>query len=117
MKIHSLSFKCYDSIIELWKNAGLPYRPKGRDSPDEIKGQFEKDSDLILGAFENDKLIGVIFGSDDGRRGWINRLAVTPEFQGKGIGKKLISTLEGAFQDRGRKINYSRSMKKSEDRD
>lgn len=104
MHIEPLSFEQYDKVIQLWKDAGLSHRPLGRDSPTEMKLQFEKDSDIILGAFENEDLIGVIFGSDDGRKGWINRLAIHPDYRRKGIAKVLIDVLEGALKKRGRKI-------------
>jgi ribosomal protein S18 acetylase RimI-like enzyme len=104
MKIHSLTFEHYDSIIALWKRADLHFKPLGRDNPKEMKKQFERDFDIILGAFEDGELIGVIIGSDDGRKGWINRLAVDPDFQGRGIGMKLVGSLEEALKKRGRKI-------------
>lgn len=104
MQIEPLSFDSYKSIIRLWKDAQLSFRPKGRDSSEEMKLQFEQDSDIILGAFESGELIGVIFGSDDGRKGWINRLAVHPDHRERKIALSLIETLEKALEKRGRKI-------------
>ena len=104
MQIEPLSFDSYKSIIRLWKDAQLSFRPKGRDSPEEMKLQFEQDSDIILGAFESGELIGVIFGSDDGRKGWINRLAVHTDHRGRKIALSLIEALEKALKKRGRKI-------------
>jgi GNAT superfamily N-acetyltransferase len=104
MQIRPISFDSYKSVIKLWKDAKLSFRPNGRDSPEEMKKQFEQDSDIILGAFENGDLIGVIFGSDDGRKGWINRLAVHPDHRGKKIAHSLIESLENALKKRGRKI-------------
>ena len=36
--------------------------------------------------------------------GWINRLAVDPEFRGRGPAKRLISEVEGRLRARGRRI-------------
>jgi len=36
--------------------------------------------------------------------GWINRLAVDPEFRGRGLAKRLISEVEGRLRARGRRI-------------
>jgi predicted N-acetyltransferase YhbS len=104
MKIKSLVIHDYDSIITLWKKANLPFKPKGRDSKEEIKLQMQRDPDLFFGAFENNELIGVVFATDDGRKGWINRLAVHPDHNGKGVGKKLCQKAEYQLNLRGRKI-------------
>jgi ribosomal protein S18 acetylase RimI-like enzyme len=104
MEIRQLNFDSYDSMIALWERACLPYRPKGRDSIEEMRKEFEKNPDLILGAFEGEEFIGVILGTDDGRKGWINRLAVSPQHRQSGVAKELIKALENALKKRGRKI-------------
>jgi len=40
------------------------------------------------------KMVGVVLGSHDGRRGWINRLAVMPGCQKRGVGGMLVKELE-----------------------
>ena len=102
-KIEKLSLEEYPLIIELWNKAGLPTRPEGRDHPDEIKKQIESDKIAFFGIIleENSKLIGVVLLTDDGRKGWINRLAIDPEYRGKGFAKKLISFSEEYFYKKG----------------
>ena len=46
MEIRLLSIDDYDSIISLWKSAKLPFKPKGRDKKEKIRGQLKKDPDL-----------------------------------------------------------------------
>ena len=104
MKIKNLSLQHYDELLRLWKEAGLPHKPKGRDKKEEIKKQLESYSDLFIGAFEGEKLIASVIGSDDGRRGWINRLAVHPDCQGKGVASILLKEIEDRLRKRGRKI-------------
>ena len=104
MLIKPLTFEAYDSTMALWERAGLSYRPKGRDSPEEMREQFTLNPDLMLGAFEGEELIGMIIGTDDGRKGWINRLAVDPENRRKGVAGELIIAIESALKKRGRKI-------------
>ena len=104
MKIKPISIDYYESIIALWEKAKLPYKPKGRDSKEELKKQMQRDPDLFFGAFEDNKLIGTVFATDDGRKGWINRLAVHPDYSGKGIGKILCQKAESQLQIRGIKI-------------
>lgn len=91
-------------MITVWKRAGLPFRPAGRDSLASLRSQARCSPDLFMGAFIEDELVGAVLGSDDGRRGWINRLAVVPEARGFGIGGRLVKACEKALRRRGRKL-------------
>jgi ribosomal protein S18 acetylase RimI-like enzyme len=105
MKIHPLTLKDYDAIINLWKAAGLPFKPRGRDSKEAIARQMQENPDFFLGVFdENEQLIGVAILSCDGRKGWINRLAVHPKYQRRGIAKRLITEGEKTLRKRGVQI-------------
>jgi len=91
----------YDAIIHVWVLAKLHYTPTGRDSRKNLTKQIKIDHDLFFGAFVGTELVGVTFGSYDGRRGIINRLAVIPAFRRKGIAGKLIARCEKALRARG----------------
>jgi len=58
----------------------------------------------FLGAFVDGDLVGVTITSDDGRKGWINRLAVVPETRGKGVAMRLIRESERILRKRGRHL-------------
>ncbi len=104
IKIRRLTFRDYDKMVEIWKYSGLPFKPKGRESRISIKKQIEETPDLFLGAEEDGELIGVIIASSEGRKGWLNRIAVIPEKRGKGIAKALTTRAEEALKKRGIKI-------------
>jgi ribosomal protein S18 acetylase RimI-like enzyme len=104
LEIRELRPENYAEMIALWERAGLAYRPRGRDSPAAIAAQMERDPDLFLGAFVAGKLVGTAIGSDDGRKGWINRLAVDPAYQRRGVARSLIAEVERRLQGRGREI-------------
>lgn len=104
LKIRRLTIDDYPKMIEIWEKSGLPYKPKGRDSYEEIKKQIEDFGDLFLGAEIDNKLVGLIIGSSDGRKGWLNRIAVDPAYQGRGIAKMLTTACEEALKKRGLKI-------------
>ena len=91
-------------IVSLWDKAKICYRSAGRDSEESMMRQYEESGDLILGSFHGERLVGVVIGSDDGRKGWINRLAVDPEFLDQGIGAKLILECENALKKKGREV-------------
>lgn len=118
MEFKKLKFGDYDSVIEVWNRSGLPTKKLGRDSRENIQEQMKDDHLLFLGAFENNKLIGVIIVNHEGRKGWINRLAVLPEFQRRGVASKLIECGENWLREKGIKIyatlieDYNDSSKK-----
>jgi GNAT superfamily N-acetyltransferase len=84
LELSTLSPRDYYAIIEVWNAAGLPFKPLGRDSQAEVVRQMALDPEMWLGCFIEGKLVGVVIGSYDSRKGWLNRLAVVPEHQGKG---------------------------------
>ncbi|MCK4613940.1 MAG: GNAT family N-acetyltransferase [Thermoplasmata archaeon] len=104
IQLRSLKPAHYKQIIALWQRAELPSRPSGRDSEDEIKNQMKRDPELFIGAFEDEKLVGTIIGTDDGRKGWLNRIAVDPDYRRKGIGRALVEECERRFRTRERRI-------------
>jgi len=101
MKIRSLTIADYDRILVLWKCARLPFKPLGRDRKGAVQAQMAEDPDFFLGAFEDNRLVGVVVATSDGRKGWINRLAVDPDFRRRGLAEKLISEAENVLQKHG----------------
>lgn len=93
-----------EEMIRVWLEAGLPYRPKGRDSIESLRAQRKRDPDLFLGAFDGDKMIGAVIATDDGRKGWINRLAVLPAYQRMRVGRMIVAECETALRRRGRGV-------------
>ena len=102
--IRPLKLNELKAMRRIWTVAGLPYKPKGRDSPQRLVKQLKDKPELFIGAFSDGMLVGVSLCSDDGRKGWINRLAVLPEFTGKGIATALITQSEKALRRRGMHI-------------
>ena len=101
MIIREFSIKDYDAIMTLWNDAQLPFKPKGRDKRDKIECELKQEKAIFLVAEINGKLVGSVFGTHDGRKGWINRLAVSPKFQRQNIAKKLIVEIEYRFSELG----------------
>ncbi len=70
----------------------------------EVERKLERDPELFLVAEDGDsppRLVGVVMGSYDGRRGWIFRLAVDPARRRQGIGRALVEELERRYQAMG----------------
>lgn len=96
--IRDLSIADYDDLIRMWGKAGLPSRPRGRDSREAITRQMEGGTSLFLGAEQDGELVGVVLGTHDGRKGWINRLAVHPAHRRRGIGRALVYAVEARLE-------------------
>jgi GNAT superfamily N-acetyltransferase len=102
--IRPLIIDDYEAMIALWEKAELSHRPKGRDAGEEVAAQLKRDDLRILGMFDEEKLIGTILCSSDGRRGWINRLAVDPDYRRKGLSQRLIEASEDFLRSLGLKV-------------
>ena len=59
-----------------------------------ILKELDNPQEAFFFAEHKDRVIGTILVSHDGRKGWINRLAVIPEYRDKGLAAKLIETAE-----------------------
>ncbi len=94
----------YERVIELWKQCGLPLKPEGRDSREEISRQLELTQVLFLVAEAGGQVIGTVLATHDGRKGWLNRLAVDPAYRGKGLGQKLVRLAEQELEKQGLKM-------------
>jgi ribosomal protein S18 acetylase RimI-like enzyme len=104
MEIRKLTIKDYEEIIKLWSKAKLPYKPHGRDSKEAIAAEMKANPNFFLGAFEDNQLIGVVILSRDARKGWINRLAVDPNHQRRGVANALIAESEKVLRKYGFRI-------------
>ena len=101
----------HTGLIELWNRAGLPCRPNGRDSSKSMAIELGLDTDesrpvsgrLIL-AIAGDNIVGSVLATSDGRKGWINRLAVAPKFRHRGLATVLIEKAEKYLHSLGIKI-------------
>jgi ribosomal protein S18 acetylase RimI-like enzyme len=105
ISIRPLRPEDYDVIRELWGAAGLQARLTGRDAREAYLAQLERFPTTYLGAEADGRLIGVVLGTHDLRRGWINRLAVRPDCQRRGVARALLQACENALRECGIQIH------------
>lgn len=99
--IRKFRIEDYDRIIKLWEKCRLPLKPEGRDGREEISRQIQLDQVIFLVAEVEAGLVGTILATHDGRKGWINRLAVDPAFRGQGLAKNLVRQAERELEKAG----------------
>ena len=94
VSIRQMTMDDYDAVTRVWTEAGLPFRPRGRDRPEKMQTELERGTAVFLVAEAGGQVVGVVLGTHDGRRGWINRLAVAPAYQRQGIARRLVREVE-----------------------
>ena len=76
-----------DQVIELYDRAGLPRPTNDRER---IQKMYEH-SNLVVTAWDGDKLVGVSRSITDWAWScYLADLAIDPDYQAQGIGKKLV---------------------------
>ena len=100
-------------VIELWKACDLT-RP-WNDPHKDIAAKMQVNPELFLVGETEGRIIATCMAGYEGHRGWINYLAVEPELQGKGIGKRIMNEAERLLKTRGcPKINLQIRTSNSE---
>ena len=94
LQVRQLTIADYDEIVRVWLDAGLPFKPNGRERRDYLQKEMLQPFCAFFGLESDDRLIGVIIANWDGRRGWLNRLAIDPDYRGKWYAATLIQAAE-----------------------
>ena len=93
-----------EQVVKLWDECGLLHPPN--DPYLEIKNKAVFQPDLFLVGESDGRVMASVMAGFEGRRGWINYLAVLPEYQGKGYGSILIKHSMNMLKELGApKIN------------
>jgi len=80
--------KHQDALVDLWKKCSLVV-PQN-DPVEDIRRKLDFQAELFFVALLDGRLIGSIMAGYEGHRGWLNYLAVLPEYQKRGYGRKLV---------------------------
>ena len=94
----------YPEALALWQRAGLPVRPEGRDGPGAFARQADTGLQRVIGFRHRGSLVAVVVLTHDGRKGWINRLAVDLEHRRRGLAQALIGEAERWFAGLGLEV-------------
>ncbi len=95
MIIEKFSMKFYEEVIELWRKSGISVG--STDTKEELERVVRRTPQLFLVGKIDEKIISVVIGGFDGRRGYVHHLAVDPDYQKKGYGKMIMGELMNIF--------------------
>ena len=101
VEIRTLGVADYEAICEVWRAAGVHLHTTGRESYESFARQMAGGTQTVLGAMIGDRLVGVSLVTHDGRKGWINRLGVLPDYQRQGVGTALVRASEDLLHGLG----------------
>ena len=102
--IRNASQQDVNTILRIWQDAELTHKPKGRDTKENLFSQLGLPYICVFIASILDKDVATIMVTHDGRKGWLNRLAVLKEFRNKGIAMQLIIYSEKWLASQGLEI-------------
>ncbi|WP_166870430.1 GNAT family acetyltransferase [Salinibacterium sp. ZJ450] len=99
MQIRDLTAGDSEAAISLWHEAGLtrPWNPPELDLRRAVDGA----TSTVLGAFDNDRLVGTVMVGHDGHRGWVYYLAVGEDQRGTGLGRRMMAAAERWLREHG----------------
>jgi len=90
----------YDEVMALWSQTeGLTLRDA--DSREAITRYLGRNPNLSFVARDQGRLVGVVLAGTDGRRGYLQHLAVAPSHRGQGLGRVLAERAVAALRPLG----------------
>lgn len=90
----------YDEVMVLWSQTeGLTLRDA--DSREAITRYLGRNPSLSFVARDQGRLVGAVLVGTDGRRGYLQHLAVAPSHRGEGLGRALAERAVAALRALG----------------
>lgn len=91
----------YDGVYELWmKTPGMGINSTD-DSREGIEKYIKRNPTISFVAVAYGNIVGAILAGHDGRRGFIQHIAVLPEFRKQGIASVLVERAMNALEEEG----------------
>ncbi|WP_332873969.1 GNAT family N-acetyltransferase [Amphritea pacifica] len=98
--IREMDISDYDAVISLWgQTEHMSLRDA--DSKHSIGLYLQRNPGLSFVASDSRSVIGAVLVGTDGRRGYLQHLAVSSEHRGQGIGRQLVAASVNALAAMG----------------
>lgn len=98
--IRPMRIEDYDAVAALWQHTeNMALREA--DSRDAIAAYLTHNPDLSFVATVGESIVGAILAGTDGRRGYVQHLAVDVPYRKQGLGEQLLTAVTSALSARG----------------
>ena len=94
----------YAEAVALWQSVeGVYVHLDDADSEPAIRAylQFNEGMSFVARTMEKGRLVGTLLCGVDGRRGYLQHLAVTETHRGRGIARRLVEAVVAVLRERG----------------
>ena len=89
-----------EGVISLWEIV-FPGSAVWNKSEDVIATKLSTQPELFFVAIEKENVVGTLLAGFDGVRGWVHRLAVSPDWRRQGLASMLMQKAETSLKDIG----------------
>ena len=89
-----------EGTIGLWTECGLT-EPWNDPRLDIERARASGAAEILVAADERGRIVASVMAGNDRHRGWLYYLAVAPEFQGTGLGRRMVNAAEDWLKARG----------------
>jgi ribosomal protein S18 acetylase RimI-like enzyme len=87
------------AVRAFWEASGIRIRPG--DDDHSLAAFADRNPALFLLALDEQGLAATALGGWDGRRGWLYHVAVRADHRRRGLGARLVRTIEDRLRERG----------------
>lgn len=89
--IETMTHDDLPAAMTIWANAEGVGLSEG-DELESLRFFLDRNPGLSVAARAGEQMVGAVLCGHDGRRGFLYHLAVVPEYQRRGIGRRLVDT-------------------------
>ncbi len=80
-----------DAVLALWSQTdGVGLNES--DTLEHLRSYLNRNPGLSLVVRDGERIVGAVLCGHDGRRGYLNHLAIQPEYRNRGLGRQLVDT-------------------------
>ena len=99
LKIRQFSVADENAVIQLWQDCNLivPWNNPEKD----IQRKIDDGTELFLIGELDGKIVASVMGGYEGHRGWVNYLAISPQYRSSGFAKEIMAELETRLEALG----------------
>ena len=99
LKVRSYREDDQEAVVQLWLDCDLvvPWS----DPAEDIRRKLSLQREMFLVGTLSDRLVAAVMAGYEGHRGWINYLAVAPDYRNKGFGRDIMGEAEASLKALG----------------